>query len=145
MSPRSPQNFRNHARYVPVYHFVLAPILGALLVRSGIRLASHPSADTAFGFLLVVAVVLAAFFARFFALTAQDRVIRLELRLRMQSLAPQLMSRFDELTPRQFTALRFASDAELPGLAQQVLEGKLTKGADIKRQIKQWRADELRV
>ncbi len=63
----------------------------------------------------------------------------------MQALAPNLALRFDELAPGQCTALRFASDAELPALAQQVLDGKLTKSADIKRQIKSWKADDLRV
>lgn len=139
------QNLQNHARYVPVYHFVLGAILLVLLVWSGIRMASRFSTDTLFGFLLVVAVALVAFFTRSFALAAQDRVIRLEMMLRLQALAPQLMDRFDELTPGQFTALRFAGDAELPGLAQRVLEGKLTRSADIKKQIRSWRADHLRV
>ena len=145
MAQQSTQNFQNHARYVPLYHFVLSAIFAVLLGWSGKRLVSHFSADTVCEFLLVVAVVLVAFFARSFALTAQDRVIRLETRLRLQALAPQLMSRFDGLAPGQLTALRFASDAELPALAQQVLEGKLTRSADIKRQIKSWKADHLRV
>ena len=145
MAQPSPQNLQNHARYVPLYHFVLFPIVLALLGWSGKRMASHFSADALFGFLLVVAVTLAAFHARSFALTAQDRVIRLEMRLRMQTLAPQLMTRFDELTPGQFTALRFAGDSELQGLAQQVLDGQLTKSSDIKKQIRNWKADDLRV
>lgn len=145
MAQPSSQNLSNHRRYVPLYHFVLGAMLIALLVRSGSRMASQRSADTAFEFLLVAAVSLTAFYARSFALAAQDRVIRLELRLRMQALAPQLMARFDDLTPGQLTALRFAGDAELPELAQQVLDGRLTRGEDIKRQIRSWKADEFRV
>jgi hypothetical protein len=93
----------------------------------------------------VVAVVLVAYFARSFALMVQNRVIRLEMRLRLQTLAPELATRFDEFTPAQFTALRFAGDAELPALARQVIEGKLTKGIDIKKQIRSWKPDHLRV
>lgn len=141
----SPQNYRNHARYVPLFHFVLGALLVALLGWSGRRMLAHFSVDSLAEFLLVFSLVLTAFYARAFALTAQDRVIRLEMRLRMQALAPQLAPRFDELTPGQFTALRFASDAELPALTQQVLEGKLARSADIKRQIKNWKADDLRV
>ena len=145
MAQPSSQNFQNHTRFVPLYHFVLGAILVVLLIWSGRRMVSHFTYSSLCEFLLVVAVGLTAFYARAFALAAQDRVIRLELRLRMQALAPQLMPRFDALNPGQFTALRFAGDAELPALAQQVLEGKLTKGADIKRQIRDWKADELRV
>jgi hypothetical protein len=75
----------------------------------------------------------------------QNRVIRLEVRLRLQALAPELVTRYDEFTLAQFTALRFASDAELPALARQVIEGKLTTGVEIKKQIRNWRPDHLRV
>ncbi len=145
MAEQRPQNFEHHARYVPLYHFVLSFLLVALLGWATREAIVHPSAATVFQFLLVVALVLVGFFARSFALTAQDRVIRLEMKLRMQAVTPQLMPRFAELTPAQLTALRFAGDAELPALAQQVLEGRLTRSVDIKRQIKDWQADHLRV
>ncbi len=145
MAGRASQSFENHARFVPLYHYVLFAIVVTLVVWYGRRMILRFSADTLHDFLLVVALLLVAVFARSFALTAQDRVIRLEMRLRMQALAPQLLARFDELTPAQFTALRFASDAELPGLTQQVLEGGLRAGADIKKKIQHWKADDLRV
>jgi hypothetical protein len=145
MARQSTQNFGNHSRYVPLYHFGLLAIALLSLGLAVKRVTSHVSADTLLEFLLVVALILVAYFARSFALTVQDRVIRLEVRLRLQTLAPQLAARFDELTPAQFTALRFAGDAELPALAQQVIEGKLTKGSDIKKQIRDWKPDHLRV
>ena len=145
MARQSTQNFGNHARYVPLYHFGLLAIALLSLGLAAKRVTSRVSADTLLEFLLVVALILVAYFARSFALTVQDRVIRLEVRLRLQTLAPQLAARFDEFTPAQFTALRFAGDAELPALAQQVIEGKLTKGVDIKKQIRDWKPDHLRV
>ena len=144
VAQQSPQNFGNHSRYVPLYHFVLFGIALVLLGMSIRRLASRFSADSLFDFLLVAALVLVAYFARGFALTVQDRVIRLEMRLRLQALAPDLAGRFDELTPAQFTALRFAADAELPALARRVLEGTLTSGVEIKKQIRNWKPDHLR-
>lgn len=145
MAQRSQQNFGNHARYVPLYHFGLLAIALLSLGLAVKRMASHFSADTLLEVLLVVALVLVAYFARSFALTVQDRVIRLEMRLRLQTLAPESATRFDEFTIAQLTALRFAGDAELPALAQQVIEGKRTKGVDIKKQIRNWRPDHLRV
>ncbi|HEV2105175.1 MAG TPA: DUF6526 family protein, partial [Candidatus Eisenbacteria bacterium] len=71
-------------------------------------------------------------------------VIRLEMRLRLQKLAPDLAGRFDELRVQQVTALRFAGDDELPALAGEVLAGGLTAPAEIKRRIKNWQPDELR-
>lgn len=145
MTQSPPQNFKNHARFVPLYHFALFFILMALLVWSARGMIARFSTATLFQFLLVVALVVVAFFARSFALTAQDRVIRLEMKLRMQAVTPQLMPRFAEFAPGQLTALRFASDGELQPLAQQVLDGKLATSAEIKRQIKDWQADHLRV
>jgi hypothetical protein len=145
VTQQSAQNFENHARYVPLYHFVLPAIALFSLGMAVMRMTSHFSADTLLEFLLVVALVLVAYFTRSFALTVQNRVIRLEVRLRLQTLAPELAARFDELTPAQFTALRFAGDAELPALARQVMEGRLTKGIDIKKQIRSWQPDHLRV
>jgi hypothetical protein len=144
VAPQSPQNLENHRRYVPLYHFVLFGIALLLLGLTIKRMVSHFSFDNVSEFLLVVALVLVGFFARSFAVTVQDRVIRLEVRLRLQALAPDLAARFDEFTPVQFTALRFAGDDELPALARQVLDGKLIKSVEIKKQIRNWKPDNLR-
>jgi hypothetical protein len=142
--PQPTQNLKNHARYVPMYHLVTFGILMAVLVRAVRNLALHPSVDAGFDVALGVALVLLAWYARGFALTVQDRVIRLEMKLRLRELAPAQAARFAEFTPSQLTALRFAGDAELPGLAQQVLDGKLATAGSIKAQVQDWQADHLR-
>ncbi len=145
MSDRTPQSFANHARYVPLYHFVLAFILLANFgwwIRKVIR---YPSYD--YGMLVVLAFGLLIMFAymRAFPNTVQDRVIRLEERLRMERLLPaDLKGRIGEFTPDQLVGLRFASDGELPELARKVLADGITKRRDIKRLVKNWRPDYLR-
>jgi hypothetical protein len=86
-----------------------------------------------------------AFLSRSQAVTVQDRVIRLEMRLRLrQILPPELQTRVQDLTHRQLVALRFASDAELPVLVREILDGKLTTGKEIKLRVKNWQGDWLR-
>ena len=97
------------------------------------------------GVLLALAFVVGALCARIFALTVQDRVIRLEMRLRLQQVLPaELRGRIPEFTVSQLVALRFAGDAELPGLARKVLDEKLTDRKAIKKMIQKWEPDYLR-
>jgi hypothetical protein len=139
------QNVSNHARYVPGYHFVLSALLLAVLGWQIYYLAIRPSLGTALGLVLAVALILMYWYTRVFAVTVQDRVIRLEERLRMAALFPaELKPRIPEFSPRQLVALRFASDAELPALARRVLDEKITDEKEIKKLIKEWRADHLR-
>lgn len=140
------QNFNNHVKTVPAFHFFALPILLVNVFWSIARLIRGFSADNAFGVALAVALLLAALFGRLFALTAQDRVIRLEMALRLEKLLPgDLRSRIGELTVNQFVSLRFASDAELPALTRRVLDEKLNDRKTIKQLIKDWKADDLRV
>ena len=140
----SQQNLKNHARYVPMFHFVMFALLVGNFLRAA-RTLLPMSQDSFWRLAVAVALLLLAWFARAFPVTAQDRIIRLEEKLRLEKLAPELQSRLDEFKPEQWTALRFASDAELPALARDVLSGKLVKPADIKQAIKTWRPDHLRV
>jgi hypothetical protein len=143
--PAKPQDIRNHVRFVPLYHGLLTLLLLAnlafwvyVMIRgfSGLRLA---------GLCVAVALFLLFFYARQFAVTVQDRVIRLEMRLRMERLlTPELMGRFGEFEPQQLVALRFAGDGELPDLAKRVLSGELRTNPQIKKQIRDWQADWLR-
>lgn len=142
---QTPQNLANHARVVPLFHLVCFGLLCAYLVHCALSLRLHPSENAVWQLLLAMGLILLAWFARSFALAAQDRVIRLELSLRVQRLAPELAARVGQLTVGQFTALRFASDPELPGLMREVLDGKLTRGIDIKKRITDWQGDYLRV
>ena len=137
------QNIANHGKYVPLFHFFAIPVFVANFIWSLFRLWSLGlSFAGIFGVILAAALVVLVFAARLFALAVQDRVIRLEERLRYAQVLPaDLHARCGELTIDQIVALRFASDAELPGLTRQVLDGKLNKRKAIKKLIKTWRPD----
>jgi hypothetical protein len=140
------QNIANHAKYVPAFHFFAVPILITNFVWSLFRLRTLGfSFAGVFGVLLAAALVVLVFLARLFALAVQDRVIRLEERLRYQRVLPaDLQTRSGELEISQIVSLRFASDAELPALTRKVLDEKLTSRKAIKQLIKQWKPDFLR-
>jgi len=142
----SEQSFKNHGRYVPSYHFFALPVLGINFVWSLMRLRSLGfSFAGIFGVLLAAALVVVALRARLFALAVQDRLIRLEERLRYERVLPEeLRWRADELTANQFVSLRFASDDELPALMRKVLDERVTTRKAIKQLIKNWRPDYLR-
>jgi hypothetical protein len=145
MADAAPQTFENHTRIVPAYHLGTLGIFAVNLLWSLYRLAKYPSADTLVSLLLAVGLLLLFFYARAFALTVQDRVIRLEMELRMRQLLPaDLQSRIVDLTPGQLVALRFAGDEELPDLFRTVLDDKVTDLKAIKKMIKKWRPDHLR-
>ena len=146
MAEPTPQTYQNHTRWVPGYHFLLMPILVLNLGWSLYRLVASFSFETVVGLLLAFGLALGFLFARVFALAAQDRVIRLEERMRMHALLPDdLKPRIDEFTTSQLIALRFASDAELPALARKVLDEKIAERKPIKEAIETWRPDYQRV
>jgi len=139
------QNFENHTKIVPAFHYFVLPVLAINLGRSIYGVAHHFSGDTVISLLLAAALILLALYARMFALAVQDRVIRLEMRLRLRNLmAPDQHGRIAEFTVSQLVALRFASDAELPGLARKVLDEKLNDRKSIKKMIQNWQTDLLR-
>jgi hypothetical protein len=139
------QNFENHAKIVPAFHYFVLPILGINLAGSVYHLIKAFSVDTLFSALLAMAFIVLALCARIFALTVQDRVIRLEMRLHMMQLLPaELRPRIPEFTVNQLVALRFASDAELPGLARKVLDEKIADRKSIKKLIQTWQPDFVR-
>ncbi|MGH9685604.1 MAG: DUF6526 family protein [Candidatus Acidiferrales bacterium] len=139
------QNFENHARFFPLFHFVVAPIFLLNIVWSIVRVVRHFSFGTIVSLLVAIALFLLALAARLMALTVQDRVIRLEMRLRLQQQLPsELRARVPEFTVDQLISLRFASDAELPSLAQRVLDDKLTSRKAIKKMVREWQPDLLR-
>ena len=145
MAAESTQSFRNHAKLVPPFHFVVLPILLVNFLWTAYRALTQPGWDTALAALVAVALVLLALLARTFALRVQDRVIRLEMRLRLRELLPaDLTSRIAELTPAQLVSLRFASDRELPALVRRVLDERLQDRKAIKQMITDWQADHLR-
>jgi hypothetical protein len=140
------QTYQNHARFVPFYHFVALPILLGNVGMTGYQLVRAPGMTTGWGLLMAIALFLAALYGRVFALAAQDRVIRLEERLRLRELLPaELRGRVNDFTGAQLIALRFASDGELADLAATVLRDNVVQRAAIKKMVNQWRADEFRV
>lgn len=139
------QNYANHRRFVPAFHFVALPILLLYFIWCIYRLVRAFSMETVASLLVALALVIVALCARLFAIKVQDRVIRLEERLRMAQLLPaDLRSRIEEFTPEQLVALRFASDVEVPELARKVLADKIEKRDPIKKMVKNWRGDYLR-
>ena len=139
------QNYKNHARFFPPFHFVAFPILALNLVNELRHLWMNPNRSTAFAALVAFGLVTALLSARLMALRVQDRVIRLELQLRMRGILPaDLAARINDLTPQQMVALRFASDRELPDLVRDVLAGKLKSQKEIKLAVRDWQGDYLR-
>ena len=139
------QSYKNHTRFFPLFHFIASPILLLYFVNELRHLWMNPNRSTAFAALVAFGLNAGLLSSRVMALKVQDRVIRLELQLRMRGLLPaDLAARINDLTPQQMVALRFASDKELPDLVRDVLAGKLTKQKDIKLAIKDWQGDYLR-
>lgn len=139
------QNFANHSKFVPVFHFFILPMLFINLVSSLMRVLHFLSVNSVIGALVALALLLLALYARMFALAVQDRVIRLEMQLRLQNLLPaDLRPRIPDFTVSQLVALRFAGDAELPDLARKVLAENLQDRKAIKQLIRDWRPDYLR-
>jgi hypothetical protein len=148
----SEQNFSNHGKLVPAFHFFLLPVLLINLVGHIYTFvkfsteSTHSIVHGLFGILLAAALLVMAFLARIFALGVQDRVIRLEERLRYERLLPEdLKPRIGEFTINQLVSLRFASDAELPALARKVVDGKVNDRKTIKQMVQNWRGDYQRV
>jgi len=141
----APQTFKSHARFFPLFHFFVAPVLIINFFVSVWQLYKQPSAATAWSVVVALALVGLALAARLMALTVQDRLIRLEMRLRLQQvLPPELVARVGEIERPQFVALRFASDAELPDLVREVLTGKLATQRAIKERVRSWQPDYFR-
>ena len=145
MTDPGTQNFSNHARWLPLYHFFAFPVTLAYSLYQ-IKLAiSNPTRDTILFAIYTFAIACVALAARLMANTVQDRVIRLEETLRMQRVLPAAMQGdIAKIAPKQFVALRFAPDAELPELVRRTVAGELPNQKAIKQAIKNWRGDHLR-
>ena len=152
MAEKVPQTYANHMRFVPGYHFVASFLVLVNLVFAVVQLVRSFSTVTVSEVLTAVVAALAAIallmvwlYERIFVLSVQDRVIRLEMQLRLQRILPEdLKARIGEITRGQFVALRFASDAELPALVRKVLDEKITDQKQIKLAIRDWQPDYLR-
>ena len=140
-----PQNLKNHARFDPLYHFFIFGLYLLNVVIAAVHLYQQRTLFSGWYIVLSVAAIVPILKLRSYPLKVQDRIIRLEERLRLQALAPQEWhSQIYRLTEDQLIGLRFAADDEVVELAKQSLEHNLTQ-KQIKERIKSWRADEWRV
>jgi uncharacterized membrane protein YciS (DUF1049 family) len=140
------QNFANHGKFFPAFHFLVMPLMAINLCWSIYRLyVTRFSWDGVEQVLLAAGLAVGFLSARVMALRVQDRVIRLEERLRYERVLPtDLKPRIGEFTVSQLVSLRFASDAELPALARKVLDDKINERKAIKQMVKSWKPDYLR-
>lgn len=139
------QSYANHTRWFVPYHFIVSPLLLLHLVFSVRDAINHPTFWTIWGGVIAFVFFLGFGLARMQALTVQDRLIRLEETLRLQRLLPaDEHGEIGKLSRKEFVALRFASDAELPALFRRVRKGEFANGKAIKQAIATWRPDELR-
>ena len=145
MANTATQSLANHTRFDPPFHFFLLPLGLVAIILSVIRIIQRPTIASTLLLILAVGFVMIAAKTRGYSLKVQDRIIRLEERLRLAMLMPEAgRSRIGELTESQLIALRFASDDELPGLAMRALNEGLTS-KQIKKSIESWRGDYFRV
>jgi hypothetical protein len=140
-----PQTYKTHRRLVPAYHFGVLFSLFAYFLWSLYQLYQGVTGNAVMGLVLSVALMVMAVSLRSQTLRVQDRLIRLEMRLRVrESLPADLAARAAHLPVRQLVALRFASDDELPSLVREVVDGRITTPNEIKLKIREWQADHLR-
>lgn len=140
------QTYASHRRYIPEFHFFVLPVLIANIVITIVEFVRHPRFVTGWIVVMAFALAIGIWTARRMALRAQDRIIRLEERWRLERLLPpELRGRLGELRTSQLIAIRFAPDDEVPELVRRALDGELARQGDIKRAIRNWRADHLRV
>jgi Family of unknown function (DUF6526) len=152
MAEQKPQTFANHRRLDPPFHFFVLPVFILAVLLSLIHFFAHFSSgdfrENFHAFLLILlalALLTMVLRIRLYALKVQDRIIRLEERLRLtQLLSEPLRSRIPELSVDQLCGLRFASDAEIPKLVERALNERLAR-KDIKKSIQNWRPDYWRV
>jgi hypothetical protein len=140
-----PQSYASHAKIDPAFHFFVLPVLLINIIIVAYLLFRHPGIGGAWVLLVSVALLVLAGRLRNWATHLQDRVIRVEERIRLAAILPDpLRSRMEELSDSQIVGLRFASDAELPALFQRAIDEKLSR-SDIKKAITDWRPDYSRV
>lgn len=139
------QTFKNHTRLLPPFHFFVLPVLFINFLNEIRHVYLAPSRHFAWTLVEAAALLTLGLLARTMAITVQNRVIRLEMRLRLKDALPfDLHGRINELTPKQLVALRFASDDEMPALVRDVLAGNLVTQKAIKERVKNWQGDYLR-
>jgi hypothetical protein len=140
------QTFATHRRFIPAWHFFALPVLVANVFVVAARFWRAPLLVNGWAVIVAIALATGIYISRSMPLRAQDRIIRLEERIRLERVLPgDMRGRIGNLTAEQFIGLRFAPDEELPELTKRALNGELNTRADIKRAIRNWRPDNMRV
>jgi hypothetical protein len=141
-SVRPAQNYATHRRLFPLFHYVAMPILLANVAVAVGHAIRRPSMWNAWLVVVSLGLVAGLVASRASTLYVQNRVIALEMRLRLAAiLPPELRARIPELRLKHLVALRFAGDAELPGLVERCVGGELATADAVKREIRDWRPD----
>jgi hypothetical protein len=139
------QNYANHRRFFSLYHYVALPIFLAHVVVTLVIAIRHPSLWSFWLVVVALGLVAGSVASRASTLIVQNRVIGLEMRLRLATILPvELCQRIPELHLKQLIGLRYAGDAELPGLVERCLRGELTDADAVKRAVQHWRPDFVR-
>ncbi|MFI5311492.1 MAG: DUF6526 family protein [Gemmatimonadales bacterium] len=145
MAAERPQDLKNHRRWLPPFHFFALPVMLANVVATIWHVVRHPSPWGYWQVVVAFALFTAVLMSRVMVSVVQDRVIRLEMRLRLRDVLPAaLAARITDLTPKQLVGLRFACDAELPALVERCLAGELKNDEAVKKVVKTWQPDWLR-
>ncbi len=145
MAEKTPQTYANHRRYDPSFHLFAFGVLSISFLLTVWRTVRNPTFENAWWIVVAAAAIVLLFRVRIYALRNQDRIIRLEERLRLEKLLSEpLRGRIGELSERQLIGLRFASDGEAADLVKQAIDEQIS-GEEIKKRIKVWRPDVFRV
>ena len=139
---RPAQTYANHTRFHPLFHFFAFPILAINFLFAVYVVIRHPVPITIWNAIVAAALVVTCLLARYYGLRNQDRLIRLEERVRLSSCLPEdLRGRINELSTSDLIALRFCSDQEVADAVRRVLSGELKGKPAIKQDVKNWRPD----
>jgi hypothetical protein len=140
------QSYASHRKWHPLFHFILVPIFVANVISTIVTLWRWPSKAAVWHVVIAMALLALVILVRLYALRVQDRLIRLEERLRLQQLLPpELQARIGDIRTSQLIAMRFCHDDEVCDVARAILDGEVKTADEIKRRIRTWRADWLRV
>ena len=141
-----PLSYKTHRAYDPLYHFFVIPVLGINVLLDAYIVIRRPALLNIWTLIVAIALVGLTWRVRYFPLRIQDRLIRLEETLRLQSVLPEdLRGRIGEISTRELIALRFCSDEELPEHVRAIYAGDYRGGENVKSRIKSWRPDPHRI
>ena len=141
----TPQNYANHRRFFSLYHYVALPIFLAHVLVTALIAVRQPSFLHLWSVVVAFGLVAAIVASRTSTIIVQNRLIGLEMRLRLATVLPvALCQRIPELHLKQLIGLRYAGDVELPALVERCLKGELTTADAVKREIRHWRPDYVR-